>query len=155
MNLYPLSYSSLNQFFIKSTSDLNWMQQAMSLNNNNNNSTRKRKLSHDQEVCNAIDRFQNDLDHLFYEWNTINIVLESIRNAFTVNQNLSEEHLNKVDKELSIAYDDLMAQVRHLDRKLNKITLEVNQKIFKQPPYVSPQPPPTPTPTSTLSLNRQ
>lgn len=145
MNIYPLSYSSLNQLFAKSTSDLNWMQQAMSINNSNN--TRKHKFSQDQEVCNAIEKFQNDLDHLFYEWNTINIVLESIRNAFTVNQSSSEEHLDQVDKELSIAYDDLMAQVRHLDRRLNKMTLEVNQKLLKQPPSVSPQPPPTPTPS--------
>lgn len=145
MNIYPLSYSSLNQLFAKSTSDLNWMQQAMSINNSNN--TRKRKFSQDQEVCNAIEKFQNDLDHLFYEWNTINIVLESIRNAFTVNQSSSEEHLDQVDKELSIAYDDLMAQVRHLDRRLTKMTLEVNQKLLKQPPPVSPQPPPTPTPS--------
>ncbi|KAI8641889.1 hypothetical protein BD408DRAFT_417280 [Parasitella parasitica] len=136
MNIYPLSYSSLNQLFVKSTSDLNWMHQAMSLNNSN--SSRKRQ---DQEVCNAIDKFQNDLDHLFYEWNTINIVLESTRNAFTVNENSSEEHLDQVDKELSIAYDDLMAQVRHLDRRLNKMTLEVHQKLLQQPPSVSPQPP--------------
>lgn len=145
MNIYPLSHSSLNQLFAKSTSDLNWMQQAMSINNSNN--ARKHKFSQDQEVCNAIEKFQNDLDHLFYEWNTINIVLESIRNAFTVNQSSSEEHLDQVDKELSIAYDDLMAQVRHLDRRLNKMTLEVNQKLLKQPPSVSPQPPPTPTPS--------
>ncbi|CEP18341.1 hypothetical protein [Parasitella parasitica] len=109
----------------------------MSLNNNNS-SSRKRQ---DQEVCNAIDKFQNDLDHLFYEWNTINIVLESTRNAFAVSENSSEEHLDQVDKELSIAYDDLMAQVRHLDRRLNKMTLEVHQKLLQQPPPVAQHPP--------------
>lgn len=146
MNLYPLSYSSLNQLFVKSTSDLSWMQQAMSLNTTN--SSKKRKFNQDQETYNAIDKFQDDLDHLFYEWNSIHIVLESIRNAFTVNQNSSEEYLDQVDKELSIAYDDLMAQVRHLDRRLNKMALEVNQKLLlKQPPPVRTLPPPTPTPS--------
>ncbi|CAO0791530.1 unnamed protein product [Mucor circinelloides] len=146
MNLYPLSYSSLNQLFVKSTSDLSWMQQAMSLNTTN--SSKKRKFNQDQETYNAIDKFQDDLDHLFYEWNSIHIVLESIRNAFTVNQNSSEEYLDQVDKELSIAYDDLMAQVRHLDRRLNKMALEVNQKLLlKQPPPVRSLPPPTPTPS--------
>ncbi|CAO3623771.1 unnamed protein product [Mucor fragilis] len=143
MNIYPLSYSSLNQLFVKSTSDLTWMQQAMSLSTSNN--PKKRKHSQDQETCNAIDKFQNDLDHLFYEWNAIHIVLESVRNAFTVNQDSSsEEYLDQVDKELSIAYDDLMAQVRHLDRRLNKMTLEVHQRLLQQPPQ---QPPPTPTPS--------
>ncbi|KAL7320072.1 hypothetical protein PS15m_003141 [Mucor circinelloides] len=146
MNIYPLSYSSLNQLFVKSTSDLSWMQQAMSLNTTN--SSKKRKFNQDQETYNAIDKFQDDLDHLFYEWNSIHIVLESIRNAFTVNQNSSEEYLDQVDKELSIAYDDLMAQVRHLDRRLNKMALEVNQKLLlKQPPPVRSLPPPTPTPS--------
>ncbi|KAL9537620.1 hypothetical protein MBANPS3_011612 [Mucor bainieri] len=110
---------------------------------------KKRKHSQAQDTYNAIDKFQNDLDHLFYEWNAIHIVLESIRNAFTVNQDSSsEEYLDQVDKELSIAYDDLMAQVRHLDRRLNKMALEVHQKLLLQPPQQ--QPPPTPTP----SLNR-
>lgn len=122
------------------------MQQAMSLNTTN--SSKKRKFNQDQETYNAIDKFQDDLDHLFYEWNSIHIVLESIRNAFTVNQNSSEEYLDQVDKELSIAYDDLMAQVRHLDRRLNKMALEVNQKLLlKQPPPVRTLPPPTPTPS--------
>ncbi|GAN01920.1 hypothetical protein MAM1_0013d01357 [Mucor ambiguus] len=112
---------------------------------NTMNSSKKRKHNQDQETYNAIDKFQNDLDHLFYEWNAIHIVLESIRNAFTVNQDSSsEEYLDQVDKELSIAYDDLMAQVRHLDRRLNKMTLEVHQKLLQQPPQ---QPPPTPTPS--------
>lgn len=123
------------------------MQQAMSLNS----SSKKRKYEdQDQkEAYNAIDKFQNDLDHLFYEWNAIHIVLESIRNAFTVNQDSSsEEYLDQVDKELSIAYDDLMAQVRHLDRRLNKMSLEVRQKLalVQQPPQQQ-APPPTPTPS--------
>lgn len=85
-----------------------------------------------QEAISTIDHFQNDLDYLFYEWNTINVVLESIRNAFTVKHDVTEEHLDEVDRELSIAYDDLMSQVRHLERRLKRMTNEINQKLIVQ-----------------------
>ncbi|KAG2203134.1 hypothetical protein INT47_004941 [Mucor saturninus] len=93
-----------------------------------------------EEALLTIDHFQNEIDYLFYEWNTIHVVLDSIRNAFTVNRNESEEHLDEVDRELSIAYDDLMSQVRHLERRLKKMTNEINQKlIVPSPPPQQPQ----------------
>lgn len=85
-----------------------------------------------RKAISTINHFQNDLDHLFYEWNTINIVLDSIRNAFTIKEDVTEAHLDEVDRELSIAYDDLMSQVRHLERQLKRLTNEIHQKLIVQ-----------------------
>lgn len=113
MNLFPLYYST-------AYNQLGDLYKQMSTNQDTN------------AIASTIDHFQNDLDHLFYDWNTIHILLESIRNAFTVEENLTEEHLNEVDRELSIAYDDLMSQVRHLERRLKRMTNEINQKLIVQ-----------------------
>lgn len=90
--------------------------------------------NNNEEALLTIDHFQNEIDYLFYEWNTIHVVLDSIRNAFTVNNNETEEYLDEVDRELSIAYDDLMSQVRHLERRLKRMTNEINQKLIVPAP---------------------
>lgn len=149
MNFCSLYYpSSFNQLLLAS-SDFHWMQQQMT-SSTTVKISRKRKQPFDEHVVTnkrkMIDHFQNDLDHLFYEWNTIHIVLESIRNAFTVKETVTEEHLDEVDRELSIAYDDLMAQVRHLERQLKRMTIEVNQKLMTNVPPLNPSPA-TPTPS--------
>ncbi|KAG0175627.1 hypothetical protein DFQ28_006610 [Apophysomyces sp. BC1034] len=76
----------------------------------------------------SVDRLQDNLDFLQDEWTHIDIVLNSVRNAFPVHplSSSSEEHLDEVDRELSIAYDDLMAQVRHLDRSLRRLDTELD-----------------------------
>ncbi|KAI8888187.1 hypothetical protein K501DRAFT_282903 [Backusella circina FSU 941] len=118
MNICPL-YSPLNDI---------WLQM-----------TKKRKeQSSEEEITpvpqkkvklSKISTFENDLDYLYYEWTTINIVLQSIRNAFTFRENMTDEYLNEVDKELSIAYDDLMAQVRQLDRRLKRMTADMKSQL--------------------------
>ncbi|KAF7723226.1 hypothetical protein EC973_002164 [Apophysomyces ossiformis] len=76
----------------------------------------------------SVNRLQDNLDFLLDEWTHIDIVLNSVRNAFPVQplESSSEEHLDEVDRELSIAYDDLMAQVRHLDRSLRRLDTEMD-----------------------------
>jgi hypothetical protein len=69
------------------------------------------------------------MDYLFYEWNSIHIVLESIRNAYTV-KNITPEYLDEVDKELSVSYDELKSQVRHLERRLKKVSSQINQQLI-------------------------
>jgi hypothetical protein len=118
MNICPL-YSPLNDI---------WMHM-----------TKKRKEQSSEEettpvpkkkvMLSKISTFENDLDYLHYEWTTINIVLQSIRNAFTFRENMTDEYLNEVDKELSIAYDDLMAQVRQLDRRLKRMTADMKSQL--------------------------
>ncbi|CAO3620261.1 unnamed protein product [Mucor hiemalis] len=102
-----------------------------------------------KKTISTINHFQNDLDHLFYEWNTINIVLDSIRNAFTVKDDVTEAHLDEVDRELSIAYDDLMSQVRHLERQLKRLTNEIHQKLIVQQQQWDRRPS-TPTPNRAI-----
>ncbi|KAI8335867.1 hypothetical protein BC941DRAFT_471834 [Chlamydoabsidia padenii] len=74
-----------------------------------------------------ITLLQNTLDYLQDEWATIDIVLTSLRNAFTVypEKLSSEEYLDEIDREQSIAYDDLMAQVRSLDRSLKRLDIKI------------------------------
>lgn len=105
-----------------------------------------------EDAISTIDHFQDDLDYLFYEWNTINVVLESIRNAFTVKHDVTEEHLDEVDRELSIAYDDLMSQVRHLERRLKRMTNEINQKLIVQQQQHWDRRSATPTPNNGFSV---
>ncbi|KAI8138559.1 hypothetical protein BJV82DRAFT_673503 [Fennellomyces sp. T-0311] len=85
-----------------------------------------------QDVA-TVNSMEEDLHHLRDEWATIDIVLHSLRNAFTVHplESATEEHLDDVDRELSIAYDDLKAQVRHLERSLHRLDAEIN--IFRTP----------------------
>lgn len=90
-----------------------------------------------QQKLLLIDQFQNEMDYLFYEWNSIHIVLESIRNAFTI-KHVTPEYLDEVDKELSIAYDDLKSQVRQLERRLKKMSLQVNQQLIQSPEITTP-----------------
>lgn len=76
----------------------------------------------------TVSAIEDDLHHLQDEWATIDIVLNSLRTAFPVEpaETASEERLDERDRELSIAYDDLMAQVRHLDRSLRRLDAELN-----------------------------
>lgn len=72
---------------------------------------------------NSLRQLQDKLDYLRDEWAAIDIVLNSLRTAFPAQplKLTSKEHLDNVDRELSIAYDDLMAQVRGLNRNLNRL----------------------------------
>lgn len=150
MHIYPFYYSTLSSQLL--ISDLYRLQQQQQYNMSNsatptptslffakNSNCCPQQQEEQQEeggqkkiLQDTINHYQNEIDHLFYEWNTINIVLESIRNAFTIKENATEEHLDEVDKELSIAYDDLMSQVRHLERRLKKMSNEINQKLIVQ-----------------------
>ncbi|KAI7886480.1 hypothetical protein K492DRAFT_203275 [Lichtheimia hyalospora FSU 10163] len=75
----------------------------------------------------TVTGIEEDLQHLQDEWASIEIVFNSIRNAFPVQplKNAPEELLDEVDRELSIAYDDLKAQVRHLTRSLQRLETDL------------------------------
>ncbi|KAI7873899.1 hypothetical protein K492DRAFT_200373 [Lichtheimia hyalospora FSU 10163] len=71
---------------------------------------------------------QDALDTLYDEWMSVEIVFQSIQTAFPVAPlaPLSyEERLDDVDRELSIAYDDLMVQVRRIHRNLNRLSSDM------------------------------
>ncbi|KAI8338449.1 hypothetical protein BC941DRAFT_469558 [Chlamydoabsidia padenii] len=72
---------------------------------------------------NYIRQLEDSLDHLHNEWTAIDIVLNSLKTAFPAHPSIvaTEDYLDKVDREMSFAYDDLMAQVRSLDRSLRRL----------------------------------
>ncbi|KAG2218130.1 hypothetical protein INT45_000428 [Circinella minor] len=99
-----------------------------------------------QQDVSAVSSIEDDLHHLQDEWATIDIVFHSLRNAFTTHpvETATEEHLDEVDRELSIAYDDIKAQVRHLERSLRRLDNEIST-------FRPPQAPTTSTNTNTPS----
>ncbi|KAI8093302.1 uncharacterized protein BX664DRAFT_313369 [Halteromyces radiatus] len=86
-----------------------------------------------------IGQFQDTLDYLQDEWATIDIVLQSLKSAFTIHPSKmsTEEYLDEVDRELSIAYDDLMAQVRSLDRNLKRLDVKIKSYTTSSGPLAS------------------
>ncbi|CDH58391.1 predicted protein [Lichtheimia corymbifera JMRC:FSU:9682] len=72
-----------------------------------------------------LTSLQDALDTLYDEWMSVEIVFQSMQNAFPVAPLASlshEERLDDIDRELSIAYDDLMVQVRRIHRNLNRLS---------------------------------
>ncbi|SAM01427.1 hypothetical protein [Absidia glauca] len=71
----------------------------------------------------SVRQLQDKLDYLQDEWAAIDIVLNSLRTAFPAQpcKLPSKEYQENVDWELSIAYDDLVTQVRSLNRNLNRL----------------------------------
>ncbi|KAI9310185.1 hypothetical protein BX666DRAFT_2011039 [Dichotomocladium elegans] len=79
-----------------------------------------------QEMA-TVNGIEDDLHHLQDEWASIEIVLKSLQNAYSVRplENAPEQLLDDVDRELSIAYDELKAQVRHLARSLQRLDKKI------------------------------
>ncbi|KAI9275932.1 hypothetical protein BDA99DRAFT_496858 [Phascolomyces articulosus] len=82
-----------------------------------------------------LNTMQDKLDTLYDEWISVDIVYRSLQTAFPVRPlvHLShEERLEDIDRELSIAYDDLMTQVRRLYRQINRLSREMAQYNIQQ-----------------------
>ena len=82
----------------------------------------------------TLGSMQETLDTLRDDWVSVDIVFRSLQSAseFMVKPSTcadltEDEYLDDVDRELSIAYDDLMAQVRRLYRQLNRLSREMSQ----------------------------
>jgi hypothetical protein len=75
----------------------------------------------------AVSALENDLGYLQDSWASIHIVLDSLQNAFLVTpfQSANEQQLDELDRELGTAYDDLMIQVRQLDRALKQLDRKI------------------------------
>ncbi|KAI7856561.1 hypothetical protein BDC45DRAFT_503044 [Circinella umbellata] len=82
-----------------------------------------------------LNTFQDKLDTLYDEWISVDIVYRSLQTAFPVRplvQLSPEERLEDIDRELSIAYDDLMTQVRRIYRNINRLSREMAQCNVEQ-----------------------
>ncbi|CAO3662558.1 unnamed protein product [Umbelopsis ramanniana] len=77
----------------------------------------------------AVSALENDLGYLQDSWASIHIVLDSLQNAFLVTpfQGANEQQLDELDRELGTAYDDLMVQVRQLDRSLKQLDRKISE----------------------------
>jgi cell division septum initiation protein DivIVA len=76
-----------------------------------------------------VSALENDLGYLQDSWASIHIVLDSLQNAFLVTpfQGANEQQLDELDRELGTAYDDLMVQVRQLDRSLKQLDRKISE----------------------------
>ncbi|KAG2227503.1 hypothetical protein INT45_007529 [Circinella minor] len=89
----------------------------------------------EEESKKKLNTFQDKLDTIYDEWISVDIVYRSLQTAFPVRPlvHLSpEERLEDIDRELSIAYDDLMTQVRRLYRNINRLSREMAQCNIEQ-----------------------
>ncbi|CAO3621645.1 unnamed protein product [Cunninghamella blakesleeana] len=113
------------------TTTLNQQNHVTTINNNHKHNNNHNKPTEQQK---DIIKLENNLHYLQDEWATIDIVLNSLRSVFTVypTRLATEEYLDDIDKELSIAYDDLMAQVRSLDRNLKRLDVKI-KSCHEQP----------------------
>ncbi|KAG2184873.1 hypothetical protein INT43_000786 [Umbelopsis isabellina] len=86
-------------------------------------------------TINEITVLENDLGYLQDSWASIHIVLDSLKNAFLVTpfEGANEQQLDELDRELGIAYDDLMIQVRQLDRALKQLDGKISKLQVSQP----------------------
>lgn len=75
----------------------------------------------------SVRSLEEDLHHLQDEYATIEIILNSLRNAYPIRplDTASEELLDEMDRELSVAYDDVKAQVRQLARSIHRLEEEI------------------------------
>ncbi|KAI8880217.1 hypothetical protein K501DRAFT_132370, partial [Backusella circina FSU 941] len=112
-------YSRLNEFWMHMTQKRKRLAEDSSMS-----SVPRKKM-----MLTKINSFEQSLDDLFYEWTSINVVLQSIRNAFASKRDASKEHLEEINRELSIAYDDLNTQVRHLERRIKRMTTDIKNQL--------------------------
>lgn len=82
----------------------------------NCNSIQHKKKPIDQYK--ELEKLQTYLDDLQADRASMEIVYQSLRNAYAINPHVQSE---EVDLEIRTAYDDLMAQVRQLDRSLQRL----------------------------------
>lgn len=71
-----------------------------------------------QSQYDALEEIQQHLDDLQTDRASMEIVYTSLKNAFLI---YPSAEWDEIDKEICRAYDDLMAQVRQLDRSLKKL----------------------------------
>lgn len=74
-----------------------------------------------------LEQLQVNLDDLQADRASMEIVFTSLKNAFLI---YPDAEWDEIDKEICRAYDDLMAQVRQMDRMLKR--LDRNIKLTEQ-----------------------
>ena len=83
---------------------------------------------HEQKIMQQLQELQDHLDNLQSDRASMEIVYMSLKNAFLI---YPTAELEEVDKEVCRAYDDLMAQVRQLDRSLKRLDKTLKSTEYK------------------------
>lgn len=83
-----------------------------------------------QSQYEALEEIQQHLDDLQTDRASMEIVYTSLKNAFLI---YPSAEWDEIDKEICRAYDDLMAQVRQLDRSLKKLDKSIKSTITQNP----------------------
>lgn len=139
--------SNDNEFIVKKQRKRMETRRSSTTTASNKRHTPAQQTSIPEDMA-TVTGIEEDLQHLQDEWASIEIVFNSIRNAFPVHslKNAPEELLDEVDRELSIAYDDLKAQVRHLTRNLQRLETDLApfRPLKKATPLVLPGKPAAP-----------
>lgn len=96
----------------------------MKVKSNNRQRKGNAQLQYDE-----LEQLQTNLDDLQTDRASMEVVFESLKNAFLISPTSAE--WEEIDKEICRAYDDLMAQVRHLDRSLKRLDKCIKkQRLF-------------------------
>jgi uncharacterized protein YhaN len=78
-----------------------------------------------------IEQLQTHLDDLITDRASMEIVYHSLKNAYVVYPEGAE--WEEIDKEICRAYDELMAQVRQLDRQLKRLDRSMKLAAVSNP----------------------
>lgn len=105
------------------------------LNNANTSTTYNAQSQYDE-----LEQLQDHLDDLQSDRESMEIVYKSLKNAFLI---YPSAELDEIDKEICRAYDDLMAQVRQLDRSLKRLDKSIKLTEQKKATCNSLSPPPS------------
>ena len=81
-----------------------------------------RPTSNQRQLLSQVNAFENELGFLLGECATINVMLNSLRNAFWSSGSSSQSV--DIQREILIDYDDLFFKVEKLERKLERLEME-------------------------------
>ena len=81
-----------------------------------------RPTSNQRQLLSQVKAFENELGFLLGECATINVMLNSLRNAFWSSGSSSQSV--DIQREMLIDYDDLFFKVEKLERKLERLEME-------------------------------
>ncbi|KAI7849807.1 hypothetical protein BDC45DRAFT_519655 [Circinella umbellata] len=81
-----------------------------------------RPTSNQRQLLSQLNAFENELGFLLGECATINVMLNSLRNAFWSSGSSSESM--DIQREVLIDYDEIISKVEKLERKLQLLEME-------------------------------
>ncbi|KAI9305080.1 hypothetical protein BJ944DRAFT_239972 [Cunninghamella echinulata] len=91
------------------------------INTKKQSNTNTNTNTNNNNLMKMIHHYESELNCLLTECASIDVVLKSLQSFFFVQPMTTEEQLDKVNEELTIAHDELLSQVRQLYRNVIKL----------------------------------